>query len=141
MKRFEHHRLSPTFPRRGTAMVFALIALLLTSLMIAGLLRTVSMSHRQLKREEFRLQASLLADAGCARAVARLRDQPDFTNETWKIAAGELSSDRSAVVELKVTTKMDARGERIVSATAEYPTGQPDVVRVTRTISLRTKNE
>ena len=81
-----------TLSRDGAAMVFALMALLLASIMMAGLLRTVSMSHRQLKRYEYRIQASLLADAGCARAVAKLQHEPDFKSEIWNVPAEQLVS-------------------------------------------------
>jgi type II secretory pathway component PulK len=67
-------RFRPEFTRHGAAMVLALLALLVASMMIAALMRTAAMSHRQLKRDEFRLQASLLADAGCERNGMSLRN-------------------------------------------------------------------
>lgn len=140
MKRIALHSVSPVAARRGTAMVFALMALLLASLMIGSLMRTVSMSHRQLKREEFRLQANLLADAGCSRAISRLRADPDFTSEIWNIPAGSLSADRAATVKLSVATKKDTQPTQLITAIVEYPIGQPNVVRVTRTVSVRAKN-
>ena len=113
-------------------MVFALMALLVASVMIAALLRTTAMSHRQLKRDEYRLQASLLAEAGCDRATLLLKAKPDFTTYEWKVPAEQLSPERTASVRLSVTTDTTQPSRRIVSAIAEYPTGHPDLVRVTR---------
>ncbi len=113
-------------------MVFALMALLVASMIIAALLRTTAMSHRQLKRDEYRLQASLLADAGCDRALMRLKIQPEFTNEEWKVPAEQLSPDRTATVRLSVITDTTQPKRRMVSVVAEYPSGHPDLVRVTR---------
>ena len=118
-------------------MVFALIALLVASLMSGALLKTSAMSHRQLKRDEFRLQASLLAEAGCDRARAMLRSQPDFSSGEWNVPAEQLAPNRTALVKMALTTEPDRPTERILSATAEYPVGHPDLVRITRQIHLR----
>lgn len=131
MKQIRNHS-RPTPIRRGAAMVFALMALLVASMMIAALLRTTAMSHRQLKRDEFRLQANLLADAGCDRAMILLKIKPDFTTEEWIVPAEQLSSDRTATVRLSVVTDTIQPAHRMVSVIAEYPTGHPDLVRVTR---------
>lgn len=118
-------------------MVIALVALLLGSLMIAGLLKTVSMSHRQLKRDEFRMQASLLADAGCARALALLQIRPDFTEETWNVSGEQLPYGRSAVVRMKISTDAADVSKRFVSVLAEYPLGHPDLVKISREVAIR----
>ena len=77
MKRINPTRTKSATSRPGATIVLAMLALLLASLLIAGLLKTVSMSHRQLKRDEFRIQASLLADASYGRALSLMRSQPD----------------------------------------------------------------
>ena len=125
-------QIGQTSTRRGAAMVFALMALLVASMLIAALLRTTALSHRQLKRDEYRLQANLLADAGYDRAVKTLKIKPDFTTEEWKVPAEQLSSERTALVRLSVTTDTTQPKRRIVSVIAEYPSGHPDLVRVTR---------
>ncbi len=117
-------------------MVFALMALLVASMLIAALLRTSAMSHRQLKRDEYRLQANLLADAGYDRAVKTLKIRPDFTTEEWKVPEEQLSPERTALVRLSVTPDTTQRKRRIVSVIAEYPSGDPNLVRVTRNRSV-----
>lgn len=122
--------------RRGAVMVFALVALLVTSMIIGSLLRTAGMAHRQLKRDEFRLQACLLAEAGCERGRALLVGQPDFTTGEWRIAAEELSNDRTAIVTMFVEKTSDGSSGQIIKATAVYPVDHPDLVRITRQIHV-----
>jgi len=122
--------------RRGAVMVFALIALLVASLMIASLLRTASMSHRQLKRDEFRIQASLLADAGCQRAIWLLRKKPDWATDEWEIPEDQLAPGRTASVRLSITKDPSVPDRRIVIAIADFPVGHSDRVRVTRQRSV-----
>ncbi len=123
--------------RRGAVMVFALMALLVASMMIAALLRTAAMSHQQLKRDEFRIQASLLADSGCDRALAILRRRPDFTGGEWIVPAEQLAPERTAIVRMTVTSDPNQPNQRLVAAVAEYPSGHPHLVRITRQMPIR----
>ena len=135
MKRITTPQTQPV-SRIGATMVIALLALLFGSLVIAGLLRTVSMSHRQLKCDEFRMQAILLADAGCARAMTLLRTQQDFTDAIWNVPAGQLPSGRTAMVRMTVSPDPIQPTKRIVSVVAEYPLGHRDLVRFTRNVVM-----
>ena len=123
--------------RRGAAMIFALIALLVASIIIGSLLKTAGMSHRQLKKDENRLQASLLADAGCDRIRMLLQTQADFTSGEWNVSAEQFGSGRSGQVQMTVATDPNNPDRRIIMAVAHYPVGQPDAVRITRQISIR----
>ena len=127
---------SPDHSARGAAMVFALIALLIASMIIGSLMRTASRSHRQLKRDEYRLQASFLADAGCDRAQLLLQQNPDFQSGEWQIPAGRLAPGRAAIVQMSVTTDPDHPEERIIAAVARYPIDHRDLVRITRQIRI-----
>lgn len=124
-------------PRRGAVMVFALIGLLVTSMMIGALLKTTGMSHRQLKRDEFRLQAGYLADAGCERARLMLQSQPDLKSDEWQVPAGELSQGRTATVTISVEKKEDHPSRFVITATAVYPLDHPDLVRVTHQLPVQ----
>lgn len=117
-------------------MVIALLALLLGSLMIAGLLKTVSMSHRQLKCDEFRMQAIQLADAGCARAMTLLRTQGEFADAIWNVPAEQLPAGRTAMVRMTVSSDPAQPAKRFVSVLAEYPLGHRDLVKVTRNVVI-----
>jgi len=113
-------------------MIFALIALLVTSLMIGSLLKIAAMSHRQLKRDEYRLQASFLADAASERALVRLKIDPGFLGDEWRVPAEQLAPGRTATVRTSVTPDLVNPNRQIIEVMAEYPVGHPDFVRITR---------
>jgi type II secretory pathway component PulK len=129
----------PVTSRRGAAIVFGLVTLLVASLLVAAVIKTAALSHRQLQRDELRVQANLLADAGCERVLAKLRQQPDFTGETWTVPAEQLGLGRTAAVKCQVSTDAAGADRRIVSVTAEYPVGSPDRCRVTREFAATAK--
>jgi type II secretory pathway component PulK len=135
MKKQHTIRRTPMQSRRGAAMVFALVALIAATSIVAVLLRTASISHRQLKRDELRAQAVLLANAGIARAILKLHQHPDFTDETWNVPSEQFITGKTAVVQLKIVQQQE---KRVLSATAEFPAGRADAVRVTHEITLPT---
>jgi hypothetical protein len=122
--------------RRGAAIVFALIALLVASMMMAALLQTASMSHRQFIRDEYRVQACFLADAGCLRGERQLKLQPGFTGELWTVSGQQLGVSNAAEVRISVTTDPAKPDERLMSVVAEYPVGHADLVRVARKVRV-----
>ena len=117
--------------RRGAAIIFAMVALLLASMMIAALLQMTAVSHRQMLREQFRLQAGLLADAGLQRALVRLQNQPDWKDEVWQISSDDLSTGFAAEIRMTVEEVLNSTS-KIVKVTAQYPLNNPSVVRVIR---------
>jgi len=125
--------------RRGSIIVFAMLALLILSMLGAALLRTVMLSQRQLQRETLHTQTGWLADAGIARAVARLRAASDYTGETWAIPSEQLSSGRTASVRITVSLAPDQPGQAWIAATAEYPSGSPTAIRITKRITVATR--
>ncbi len=125
-------------PRRGAILVFAILALLIVSMLGASLLRTVSLSRWQLQREVLHTQADWLADSGVARAVARLRASADYTGETWAVPAEQLTGGRTASVRITVASKPDHPERTIIAATAEYPHGSPTALRITKRITATT---
>ena len=130
----ESARQTPS--RRGAMIVFAMLALLIVSMVGASLLRTVAMSHRQLQREQLRTQTVWLAESGCDRAIARMRSNPAYAGEVWTVPADQLVADRTAVVQITVTTDPQSDNHRIVSAAAEYPHDSPQAVRITKQITV-----
>ena len=117
--------------RRGAAIIFAMLALLLASMMIAALLQMTAVSQRQMLREQFRLQAGLLADAGLQRAIVRLQNQPDWNDEVWQISSDDLTTGFAAEVRMTVEEEPDSTA-KILKVTAQYPVNNPSVVRVIR---------
>jgi hypothetical protein len=117
--------------RRGAIIIFAMLALLLASLMIAALMRMTVLSHQQMIRDEFRVQAGLLADAGCERALARLSEQVDWKGDAWKISDDDIASGFGADVLTTVENEPESN-RKLVKVVAQYPVDHPSVVRVIR---------
>ena len=132
MKKRAQARIQRVVTRSGAVMIFALIALLVTSIMIGSLLKIAAMSHRQLKRDEYRLQASFLADAASERALVRLQTDPRFLGDKWLVPAEQLAPGRTATVRTSVTPDPLNPNRQIIEVMAEYPVGHPDFVRITR---------
>ena len=137
MRRLIICEFSPqTTSRGGAIIVFAMLALLVVSMLGASLLRTVGMSQRQLQREQLRTQAVWLADSGCDRAIARLRREPTYVGESWAVAAEQLAADRTAIVTITVTADPQSDDRAIVSSVAEYPHNSPQAIRITRQMTI-----
>ena len=123
-------------PRRGAILVFAILALLVVSMLGASLIKTVSVSMRQLQHEVLHTQAVWLADSGAARAIARLRASADYTGETWSVPAEQLTAGRTASVHIFISPETDHPERTIIAATAEYPFGSPTAIRITKRITV-----
>jgi hypothetical protein len=123
--------------RRGAVLVFAMIALLVVSMIGASLLRTTLMSARQIKLEQQRLQASLLADAGCQRALTRMNLEPDYVSEDWTVPSNQLHSPSAGIVRITVAPVADSESSRTITVIAEYPQASVQMVRVTRQLVAR----
>ena len=121
--------------RRGTIVVFAMIALLVASMIAASLVKSAVMSLRQLQRQQLQFQASCLADSGCQRALSRLRHDSEYAQEDWTIPATELKSG-PAVVRIQIGLDPDHATQRLVTVAAEYPQGAVDAIRITRKIVI-----
>jgi type II secretory pathway component PulK len=122
--------------QRGTIILFAMLALLIVSMLGASLVRTVAVSHQQLLREQLRMQAVWLAESGCDRAVSQLRRSSAYMGEVWSVPAEQLSADRTAVVRIRVEADPKSEIRRIVAVTAEYPAASSQAVRISRQISV-----
>jgi len=129
-------------PRSGAILIFAMLALLVMSMLGASLVRTSLASLRQLHREQQRLQADWLADAGCQRAVLQLQTDVGFVGEHWHVPADQLPSSLTGVVHIAVAADPKSESNRTVTVVAEYPQEGVCRNRVTRqlTVSL-TKSE
>jgi hypothetical protein len=80
-------------PRRGLSAAVVLVCLVVVT-MISGAILKLGVAERDAARARERaLQAEWLAQAGLERAVARLGRNPDYSGETWEIAARDLRPD------------------------------------------------
>ena len=127
--------------RTGAILVVALICLLLITVLAASLTRTVLLQREQVIRDEWRLQAEWLADAGLDRAVARLSAESDYAGEEWR---PQLNDDGIALGRVRIVvsgeeTTGDASLVR-VNVTADVPADATERARVQRTASIPVRN-
>ena len=123
-------------PRRGLAMVPALVCLVLAT-SICGALMKKSFARRTLVRAEERAtQAEWLAEAGLARASVRLLATGEYRGESWEIESSQLADRGAAVVNISVTTPSDDSNRRFVHVQAEFPRGDERVVKLSKTLTI-----
>ncbi len=127
---------SPRSQRRGSALVFAMIALLVSSLIGAALLRGSFLSMQQVKREQLHLQANWLAESGCRRAIRRLQADPAYTGEAWVVPAEQLKSPYSAMVTIAVSEE-SGESDQTITAVATYPQQATTQFRITKRLTIR----
>jgi Tfp pilus assembly protein PilX len=113
--------------RRGAALVMALVALLVITLMSAALVQALVTGQRQSRRYADELQAQWLAEAGLERARVQLAHDDQFRGETWQTdISGELGS---------VTIAVEPETKKIV-AEAVYPPEEHRRILVRREASI-----
>ena len=122
--------------RRGAVVLFALMALLLTSVIGASLLKTALAQRRFALREQTRLQSIWLAESGVERAVAGLSRDPAYTGETWSVSATDIGGNKDAEVKIQVETMDDAPNRRRVTVLADYPQNLPQRNRTRKVITV-----
>jgi hypothetical protein len=117
--------------RRGAALITAVVALTVCSVMLFYLLKGTLDTHRQMRTHRQEVQADWLAAAGVDRAIASLRQSSDYTGETWKIPADQLRD--AAEVTIKVEPAAESNGRQI-TVQADYPAGEIYRSRKTRSV-------
>ena len=120
-------RLPTPSRRRGAALVLAMVVLLVVSLVSAALVQSQLSAHRQSRRYADELQAHWLAEAGLARAAARLRADATYAGETWPAPV----TDGLAA---SVTIVVDSNQKKI-TVQAVYPADEHRRVLVSRETS------
>jgi Tfp pilus assembly protein PilX len=126
-------KLSPLFPvpsyvsplrphparrPRGAALVMAMVALLVVTLIAAALVQALIASHRQARRYGDQLQAQWLAEAGLARAAVKLQVDSSYQGEIWQAPVTMNASD--AADGGQVTITVEAATKKVV-VEAVYP--------------------
>ncbi len=120
--------------RRGAVVLFAIIALLLTSIIGGSLLKTALAQRRFALRDQTRLQSIWLAESGVERAAAMLSRDSNYTGETWSLPASDIGGNKAAEVIINIETVDDVPNRRRVTVIADYPQNLPQRSR-TRTVN------
>lgn len=121
MRRTLHTDIATHNPRAGTVLLFAMVALLLVSVIGAGLVKTALMQRRQARREQNRAQSQWLAESGAARAAAMLAGNPGYKGETWNVSAKELGGRKPGRVVIAVAAVSGQPRRRRVTVVADFP--------------------
>lgn len=127
MNRCRRH--SSKTKRRGAVLAATLVCLLVVMLLAAGLLRTITLRQRQIKREHQHVQAIWLAQSATSRAVASLKKSSDYTGETWQVKAEQLAGNRPGVAKIIVEAIPDLPSRRRVRVEVRYGHGAGNVIR------------
>jgi type II secretory pathway component PulK len=112
----------------------AMVALLVVTLVAGALVQTLLAAHRQSHRYADELQAQWLAEAGLARAAARLRADANYQGEVWSapLAAATATLDEGSPAETGTVTITVAPDTKRITVEAVYPNDESRRVLVRR---------
>lgn len=122
--------------RRGTVLILFMLSLLLLSLTVGVLIRAAVTQRRLVRSDLSLVQADWLVHSAAMRAAQNLKTNPDYSGETWEIAADAIGQPDAAVAEIQVATDPASESRRLVTITVNYPPGVPDRVQATRTLPI-----
>ena len=122
-------------------MVAALICLTLSTVLLGSLLKVTVMHRKQLRFEEYQLQAEWLSESAVARTADRLAEDPDYAGETWKIDAADLDGQHEAQVKIVVQQTADRPDVRTATIVATYPSNATRNTKRTKRVEIQIKSE
>lgn len=109
--------------RRGAALVMALVAITVLTIIGGALLRLAVVETKTVDLQQRERQARRLAEAGVARAAAQLKADSKYHGETWSLTGATALPGGPAQVAIEVSVISDKPGWRRVTAAADYPSG------------------
>ena len=89
-------------PRSGVVMIATVVCLLLTTALLASLLKSAGSRVRHNRQIGMRVQTEWLAESAADRAMWQLGQQPQYQGEVWKIPAAEFAGRYSAEIHIQV---------------------------------------
>lgn len=107
--------------RRAAAMAMALVVLLVVGMVSGMTLQAILRSHRQVREEEQRVQAELLADSAVSRAAAMLRSDAAWSGETWKVSLADPEEPATTGIAIIRVENSVEPVRRKIFITAVYP--------------------
>ena len=123
--------------RRGLALIPSMVCLLLVSLLSAALLKNAHMQRMLARGEQRRMQAEWLAEAGLARAAAKLAGDRKYQGETWELTGAEMGGEESAVVRISLKRiEKDAR-RGLLSVQADFPKDDVGRARISKELTVK----
>ena len=121
--------------RRGTALVAALVCLIIVMALLGNMLVGALRIGRQMRVERDRRQCDLLLQAGLDRAALSVSTVEDYDGEVWEVSAAEIGGTGDGQVTIHVSQQDD--GPPLIRIRAEYPLGNVSSIRRSRTVQLQ----
>jgi type II secretory pathway component PulK len=122
--------------RAGFALIGVMIVLVVASMLVVSWCKSIAAQREQLRIAEDRLAAEWLAEGAIDRAAAKLRDNKDYTGETWAISADELGGQDGAAIEIRIAP-VDGHADRgAIEVEAEYPRNSLHSARVSKRMTV-----
>ncbi len=128
--------IHPKNDRRAVVLMSVLVCIAVAMVLFLAWLKTAAMERRQLRSQQDRLQAEILADAGLDRAAAQLQSTGDYSGETWQIGAEAFAGRGAATVTIQVRPSKENPTSHKVHAVAEFPVGHDALVRRSKQITI-----
>lgn len=123
----------------GFVLLGVLVCLAVAGMLCAVFLRTVSTGRNRAERLERARQSDWLAESAIERAVARLRTDPSYAGESWRVSAEQLGGSRPGVVSIVV--RRDEAPDRFeIEVVADFPDGTMHRKRTSKTIAAAINN-
>jgi type II secretory pathway component PulK len=122
--------------RPGFALIGVMIVLVVASMLVVSWFRSIAAQRDQLQMATDRLAAEWLAEGAIDRAAAKLRDNKDYTGETWSISGDELGAQDGATIEIRVARVEGHADRAAIEVEAEYPRNSLHSARVSRRMTV-----
>tara|TARA_R110002095_G_scaffold215335_1_gene209230 strand:- start:73456 stop:73809 length:354 start_codon:yes stop_codon:yes gene_type:complete len=117
-----------------------MICLVLSLAVIGGLLKQTSIELKQLKKEQYLIQANWLADAAAQRAVRKLRSQQNYIGETWNVLPEEIGGEFPGSVVIEINQSSQNNQSLTIRTLASYPSKVTERVRIIREWPFELRN-
>jgi hypothetical protein len=129
--------------RRGTALIAALVCLVVVMALLGNMLVGALRIGRQMRGERDRRQCELLLQAGLDRAALRASAAAPYAGEVWDVPSAEIGGTGDGQVTIHVSRQGDTppRSPPLealsIRVLAEYPVGSDSSIRRSRTVQLQ----
>jgi type II secretory pathway component PulK len=121
--------------RRGVVLILVIVTVSISMVLFGLWAQNLVKEHRRFTNQQFRMQATRLAEAGVRRAIVRRAAVPAFTEETWSVPAESLGGAHGGSVQIRVISNNDASALQY-EATAQYPADAVRRAQVTKRIEI-----
>jgi type II secretory pathway component PulK len=134
-----YQKRPPEHPRRGVALVIAMVSLIIFGMVSAALMQTLKLQREVVRTDAIRNQSEWLVHSALNRTVTKLRRDPELKVDQWLVPTGVLGNSNSASVAMKVIPSPNSPQSRQVEIHLELRHDGSVVSRLTRSFAVSTK--